>query len=292
MLMRVCVTDIDTGEVLFLRQFSPRQRVRGLTLGSAPDDDIQVTTLGREKLRVILRGRKSVLLTQGFEPTATTMQPSDRDFELRITSGSTLEIDGQRVEFAAAGGATKPAVAVKTSATAAPPSSEDREAKTCFARLFLTLVQELARMERGAEAMMTEFDMPAGDSGGEPFEKWVFSRLDDAANGRVDVDELIRDVRRRFSRLSTLQLVSFETLQDCVDRVRMELDPTTIASKATPVQRFFSNLGAWRRYLERYNDAFASSQRFYNEYVYPTARTNWLRHLESRKSIAVLKSAS
>ncbi|MCA8935709.1 MAG: hypothetical protein KDB68_05835 [Planctomycetes bacterium] len=291
MLMRVCVTDIETGEVLFLRQFSPRQRVRGLTLGSAPDDDIQVTTLGQQKLRVILRGRKSVLLTQGFQPTATTMQASDREFELRVTSGSMLEIDGQRVEFAAAGGAGK-SVAGTTATPAAVPSTEDREAKTCFARLFLTLVHELARMERGAEAMMTEFDMPAGDSGSEPFEKWVFSRLDDAASGRVDVDELIRDVRRRFSRLSTLQLVSFETLQDCVDRVRMELDPTTIASKATPVQRFFSNLGAWRRYLERYNDAFASSQRFYNEYVYPTARTNWLRHLESRKSVAVLKSAS
>ena len=169
MLMRVCVTDIETGEVLFLRQFSPRQRVRGLTLGSAPDDDIQVTTLGQQKLRVILRGRKSVLLTQGFQPTATTMQASDREFELRVTSGSMLEIDGQRVEFAAAGGAGK-SVAGTTATPAAVPSTEDREAKTCFARLFLTLVHELARMERGAEAMMTEFDMPAGDSGSEPFD--------------------------------------------------------------------------------------------------------------------------
>ena len=283
MLMRVSVTDVQSGDIVFLRQFSARQRVKGLEIGSASDADIQVSSLGRQRLQVVIRGKKSFLLTQGLSPTSTTMQPGDSETELRITSGSAFEINGQRIEFAAANSSNAPAIAA---------TEEDREAKTCFARLFMTLVHELSRMERGAEAMMTEFDMPLGDAHSEPFEKWVFSRLDDAANGRVDPDELIRDVRRRFSRLSTLQLVSFETLQDCVERVRMELDPTTIASKATAVQRFFSNLGAWRRYLERYNDAFASSQRFYNEYVYPTARTNWLRHLESRKSIAVLKTAS
>lgn len=273
MQMRVSVTDLATREPLFVRQFQPRQRRRGLSIGSGDRDDIHVPGLRPGAMKVLVEGRHSFIQV-GDEHVTTGMLPAGEG-RYRVKSGNSLEVAGCRIEFRGVRAGT-----------------QEGHGKACFSKLFLTLVYELARMEHGAEAMLTEFDVPGFAGAEEPFEKWVFRRLEQADAPGFDVDELIRGVRRRFARLSALQLASFKTLQDCVDRVRTELDPSAIFDKANAVEKFFSGLGAWRRYLERYNGAFASSQRFYNEYVYPAARTNLLRQLESRKSIAVLKSAS
>ena len=276
MKMRVSVTDLATRELLFLRQFTPRQRIRGLSIGSGDGDDIHVPGMQPGAMKMVIRGRHSFIEVEDEHVSDTDMQPAG-DGAFRVRSGNTIEAAGCCIEFKG----------VREGATADAP-----DGKSCFSKLFLTLVYELARMERGAEAMMSEFDVPGLDGEEEPFEKWVFERLEQASQPGFDPDELIRGVRRRFARLSGLQLASFKTLQDCVDRVRTELDPSAIFDNANVVERLFSGLGAWRRYLERYNGAFASTQRFYNEYVYPAARTNLLRQLENRQSIAVLKTAS
>lgn len=272
MKMRVCVTDIATRETLFISSFSTRQRVSGLSIGSGDRDNIQVPGLKPGAMQVIIRGKHSFLVT-GDEHVPDTAMKQTAPGEYRVKNGTGFQAGGCRIEFMVA---------------QAKPIAQP--GKTCFTKLFLTLVYELARMEHGAEAMLHEFDLPV-DGSDEPFEKWVFAQIEAASAGRIDMSDVIRNVRRRFARLSAMQMASYQTLQDCVNRVRDELDPSAIFGKSSAMERLFGSLGGRQRYLDAYNGAFASTQRFYNEYVYPTARLNLLRQLENRKSIAVLKTA-
>lgn len=272
--IRVSVCDRQSGDLVFCRVFDRVDFFHGLSMGGARTDDIPLPGLPARTGKLHAAGGRTLCELDGRpQPEA-------------VEHGVSLEVAGVTLSFADTSHAkAECAPAVTEPAPAPQPVAEDPR-KRRVARLLLTLVYEIAKLERGVQQLAGEFDMAQPDTEGMPFEKWVLDRV---TNADLPEDELFRALRQRVRNMTTLNMAAFETLQSVMEKVRADLDPERMVdTRKKGLSRLIARMTAWGKYQTAYGGAMASSSKFFNELIYPTLRKRWLTLREQRQSVAAL----
>ncbi len=279
MSIRVSVHDRHSGELLFCRVFDRVDFFHGLSMGGARTDDIPLPgSPARTGKLHVASGRTLCELDGRPQPQA-------------VEHGVSLEVAGVILSFAD----TSKAAVAQAIAEHEPEPEPEPEPETVvedprkrrFARLLLTMVYEIAKLERGVQQLAGEFDMaqPQGTDS-VPFEKWVLDRV---TNADLPEDELFRALRQRVRNLTTLNMAALETLQSVMEKVRTDLDPgRMVDARKKGLSKLFARMTAWGKYQTAYGNALSSSSKFFNELIYPTLRKRWQSLAERSKSAASL----
>ncbi|MBX3474970.1 MAG: hypothetical protein KF754_11350 [Planctomycetes bacterium] len=278
MAIRVSVHDRHSGDLLFCRVFDRVDFFHGLSMGGARTDDIPLPGSPARTGKLHAAGGRTLCELDGRpQPQA-------------VEHGVSLEVAGVILSFADTSHTkAEVAQAVAEPEPAPEPVVEDPR-KRRVARLLLTLVYEIAKLERGVQQLAGEFDMAQPETEGMPFEKWVLDRV---TNADLPEDELFRALRQRVRNMTTLNMAAFETLQSVMEKVRADLDPERMVdTRKKGLSRLIARMTAWGKYQTAYGGAMASSSKFFNELIYPTLRKRWLTLREQRQSAAALPRIS
>jgi predicted component of type VI protein secretion system len=304
MALLVAISHADSGAAVAERVFGKEARARGITFGSAPDNDVVVEALDANHARLVRRddgyyyedvGRA------GFEVSEAQLEPGS---DYRISAGADIITNGLRFEFKRSASQPRPdtvrhstAVVEKLPLEAMNSMRElsryflgesafetEEEVKRFNALLKLTLeiaMEWMGRALRGRSEFQDQFSAPVTQiytRALNPLKK--MQDISSIANFLLDwreerdIDSIRDTLREVFTDMVKHQMGMLGGFQEVLADLQKKLDPQAIEADAGGGLR--SSKKAWMRYCDLYAETFEESSKLFNELIYPSIRKGYI----------------
>jgi len=305
MALLVAVSQADTGEPVAEQTFGKEARARGISFGSAGDNDVVIEAL-REHHAVLARRADGYYFQdvggEGFHADDKSFEPGS---DYRISAGTRLITRGIAFEFkrAATPPRDKTRVVMAQDVKGLPTETlkayrelsryfigesafeTEDEVKRFTALLKLTLeiaMEWMGRALRGRSEFQDQFSAPVTQLYARslnPLKKMqdISSISSFLLDWREDRDiESIRDTLREvFTDMVKHQMGMLGGFQQVLSDLQQKLDPQQIEKDAGG-GLLGGGKKAWNRYRELYSETFAESSKLFNDLIYPSIRKGYI----------------
>jgi predicted component of type VI protein secretion system len=303
MALLVAISRMDSGAAVAERTFGKEARARGVTFGSAPDNDVVVESLTANHARLVRRddgyyyedvGRA------GFEVAEAQLEPGS---DFRISAGSSLVTNGLKFEFKRSTAQRPEPVPHSTAVVEKLPreamnsmrelsrfflgessfqTEEEMRRFNALLKLTLEIAMEwMGRALRGRAEFQDQFSAPVTQiytRALNPLKRMqdISSIANFLLDWREERDiESIRDTLREvFTDMVKHQMGMLGGFQEVLSDLQKKLDPQAIEAEAGG--GLMSGKKSWQRYCELYAETFEESSKLFNDLIYPSIRKGYI----------------
>ena len=298
MALKLTITKADTGELVTEQVYGKEARARGISIGSAADNDLFLPACAPKHARLERQaaGYFLVDLTAGSAISITDgTQAKLADYIIKIGRSETPRRDSKMVQAAMdADGGANPVMAASHKAlsqlsrhflgegTFVDPAEAQR-----FCELLQTTLEVamdwMGKALRGREEFKDQFSAPLTQ---------IFARsmnpvkkthdISDIANylldwrEKRDLDGLKQALQSAFQDMARHQVGLLAGVQAFVTELQNKLDPKKIAEQAGGGILGGGSKKAWARYEQLYGETFVESSKLFNELIYPSIRKGYI----------------
>jgi predicted component of type VI protein secretion system len=304
MALLVAVSNAESGEAVAEHTFGKVARAKGISIGSASDNDVVIAEL-KEHHAVVSRRKDGYYYQdvggEGFHADDKSFEPGA---DYRISAGTRLLTRGFAFEFKrSVHTPRKTTRVVEASSVQGLPAESlialrelsryfigesnfrsEEEVKRFNALIKLTLeiaMEWMGRALRGRSEFQDQFSAPVTQIYARnlnPLKKMqdISSIANFLLDWREERDiESIRDTLREvFNDMVKHQMGMLGGFQEVLKDLQQKLDPNAIEAEAG--SGMMSSKKAWQRYREIYAETFEESSKLFNELIYPSIRKGYI----------------